>query len=300
MAILETAVLETSGLGKRYGRRWALSDCTLTIPAGRMTGLVGPNGAGKTTLLHLAVGLLTPSAGTIAVLGHRPAQDQEQLGRVGFVAQDTPTYAGLTVADHLSLGGWLNPRWDNAMAERRIGQLGLDRKQRAGKLSGGQRAQLTLTLALAKRPELLVLDEPVASLDPLARREFLQHLMEAVAEHEISVVLSSHLVADLERVCDYLVVLAASRVQVAGEVDGLLASHRRLTGERRDPARLPAGQQVIEASHAGRQSTFIVRTDSPVHDPSWTVTQLSLEDLVLAYMSQAGQSGRQAGLEVAR
>jgi ABC-2 type transport system ATP-binding protein len=299
-AILETTVLEASGLGKRYGRRWALSDCTLTVPPGRVTGLVGPNGAGKTTLLHIAVGLLTPTAGTISVLGHRPAEDAGQLGRVGFVAQDTPTYPGLTVADHLSLGRWLNPRWDNAMAERRIDQLGLDRKQRAGKLSGGQRAQLALTLALAKRPELLVLDEPVASLDPLARREFLQHLMEAVAEHEISVVLSSHLVADLERVCDYLIVLAASRVQVAGEVDDLLASHRRLTGERRDSARLPAGQQVIEASHTGRQSTFIVRTDSPVLDPSWTVTQLSLEDLVLAYMSQAGQPGRQAGLEALR
>ncbi|HEY1918302.1 MAG TPA: ABC transporter ATP-binding protein [Streptosporangiaceae bacterium] len=295
--ILDTAVLEASGLGKRYGRRWALSDCTLTIPAGRVTGLVGPNGAGKTTLLHLAVGLLTPTAGTIAVLRRRPAQDQEQLGRVGFVAQDTPTYAGLTVADHLSLGAWLNPRWDRAAAQRRIDQLGLDPGQRAGKLSGGQRAQLALTLAIAKRPDLLVLDEPVASLDPLARREFLAHLMQAVAEHEMSVLLSSHLVADLERVCDYLVVLAASRVQVAGAVDELLAAHCRLSGPRRDPAQLPAGQQVIEASHADRQSTFIVRTDGPVLDPSWTVTQLSLEDLVLAYMSVAGEPGRrQAGL----
>jgi ABC-2 type transport system ATP-binding protein len=292
--------VETSGLGKRYGRRWALSDCTLAIPAGRVVGLVGPNGAGKTTLLHIAVGLLAPSAGTISVLGHPPAADREQLGRVGFVAQDTPTYAGLTVADHLSLGRWLNPRWDAALAERRIDQLGLDRGQRAGKLSGGQRAQLALTLAIAKRPELLVMDEPVASLDPLARREFLQHLMEAVAEHEISVMLSSHLVADLERVCDYLVVLAASRVQVAGEVDDLLASHHRLTGPRRDPGRLPAGQQVIEASHTGRQSTFIVHADAPVLDPAWTVTQLSLEDLVLAYMSQAGAPASKPRMSVAR
>jgi ABC-2 type transport system ATP-binding protein len=281
-------VLTASGLGKRYGRRWALSDCTLSIPAGRVVGLVGPNGAGKTTLLHLAVGLLGPSAGTIEVLGGQPAESPAQLGRIGFVAQETPIYAALTVADHLRLGGWLNPGWDAEMAQRRIEKLSLDRHQRAGKLSGGQRAQLALTLALAKRPELLILDEPVASLDPLARREFLQHLMEAVAEHELSVVLSSHLVADLERVCDYLIVLVASRVQLAGEVDVLLASHHRLTGARRDPASLPADQEVIEASHTDRQSTLLVRSDSPIYDPSWTVEQVGMEDLVLAYMGQAG------------
>jgi ABC-2 type transport system ATP-binding protein len=281
-------VLTASGLGKRYGRRWALSDCTLSIPAGRVVGLVGPNGAGKTTLLHLAVGLLGPSAGTIEVLGGQPAESPAQLGRIGFVAQETPIYAALTVADHLRLGGWLNPGWAAEMAQRRIEKLSLDRHQRAGKLSGGQRAQLALTLALAKRPELLILDEPVASLDPLARREFLQHLMEAVAEHELSVVLSSHLVADLERVCDYLIVLVASRVQLAGEVDVLLASHHRLTGARRDPASLPADQEVIEASHTDRQSTLLVRSDSPIYDPSWTVEQVGMEDLVLAYMGQGG------------
>jgi ABC-2 type transport system ATP-binding protein len=283
-------VLKASGLGKRYGRRWALSDCTLSVPAGRVVGLVGPNGAGKTTLLHLAVGLLRPSTGTIEVLGGQPAESPAQLSRVGFVAQETPIYAGLTVADHLRLGSWLNPGWDADMAQRRIEQLGLDRHQRAGKLSGGQRAQLALTLALAKHPELLILDEPVASLDPLARREFLGHLMEAVAEHELSVVLSSHLVADLERVCDYLIVLVASRVQLAGEVEALLESHHRLTGPRRDPASLPADQQVIEASHTDRQSTLLVRSEGPIHDPAWTVEQVSMEDLVLAYMVQAGEA----------
>lgn len=151
------AVLEATGLGKRYGRRWALIDCTLAIPAGRVVGLVGPNGAGKTTLLHLAVGLLQPSAGTILVLGSQPAESPAQLGRVGFVAQETPTYAALSVADHLHLGAWLNPGWDSKLARRRIAQLGLDPNQRAGKLSGGQRAQLALTLAIAKRPELLIL-----------------------------------------------------------------------------------------------------------------------------------------------
>jgi ABC-2 type transport system ATP-binding protein len=297
-----TAVLEANGLGKQYGRRWALSDCSLAIPAGRVVGLVGPNGAGKTTLLQLAVGLLQPTAGTISVLGGRPAESPAQLGRVGFVAQDTPTYSGLSVADHLHLGAWLNPGWDAGLAERRIEQLDLDPKQRAGKLSGGQRAQLALTLAIAKRPQLLLLDEPVASLDPLARREFLQHLMEAVAEHELSVVLSSHLVGDLERVCDYLIVLVASRVRVTGEVDELLATHHRLTGPRRDPCSLPSNQEVIEASHTDVQSTFIVASDGPIFDPAWTVSQVSLEDVVLAYMGQARDAGkvRRSSLSVLR
>jgi ABC-2 type transport system ATP-binding protein len=292
--VLAAPVLEARSLGQRYGRRRALTDCTLTIPAGHVVGLVGPNGAGKTTLLNLAVGLLRPTTGTIEVLGGRPASGPAQLARVGFVAQDTPTYAGLSVADHLRLGAHLNPGWDAGLAAGRIEALGLDPAQRAGQLSGGQRAQLALTLAIAKRPELLLLDEPVASLDPLARREFLQGLMAAVAEHELSVVLSSHLVADLERVCDYLIVLVAGRVQVAGETDQLLATHHLLTGARRDPAALPASQQVIQASHTDRQSTFLIRTGAPVLDPAWTVSQVGLEDLVLAYMSQAAPAGHRS------
>ena len=236
------------------------------------------------------------------MLGGEPASGPGQLAKVGFVAQDTPVYAGLSVADHLRLGAHLNPAWDAAYAERRIDRIGFDPAQRAGKLSGGQRAQLALTLAIAKRPRVLILDEPVASLDPLARREFLQDLMEAVAEQEISVVLSSHLVADLERVCDYLIVLAASRVQIAGDVDALIASHHRLIGPRRDPASLPSDQEVIQASHTDRQSTLIVQTRHPVLDPTWTVEQLSMEDLVLAYMSQAANGHRSARptLEVQR
>ena len=234
-------VIQASGLGKAYRRTWALRDCTLAIPEGHVVGLVGPNGAGKTTLLRLATGMLTPTHGTITVLGERPADGPAQLARVGFVAQDTAVYARLTVADHLRLGAWLNPGWDDNLARQRIRRLALDPKQRAGSLSGGERAQLALTLAMAKRPEVLILDEPVASLDPLARREFLQGLMEAVAEQRLSIVLSSHLVADLERVCDYLVVLVASKVRVAGEVSDLLASHHRLSGPRRDPGSLAGG-----------------------------------------------------------
>ena len=290
-----TAILETSGLSKRYGRRfrfrnaapggpWALRDCSLAVPEGKVVGLVGPNGAGKTTLLQLAVGLLTPTSGTIRVLGRRPAENPPQLGRVGFLAQDAPVYAGLSVAGHLRMGSYLNPGWDRQAAERRVTRVGLDPRQRAGRLSGDQRAQLALTLAIAKRPELLLLDEPVASLDPRARRQFLQSLMEVVAAEGVSVVLSSHLVADLERVCDYLIVLVGSRVRLAGEISSVLASHHRVSGPRRDAETLPASMQVIEQSHAGRQSTFLVRCESPVIDPAWTVKPVSLDDLVIAYI----------------
>jgi ABC-2 type transport system ATP-binding protein len=292
-----TAAIEAHGLGKRYGHRWALADCTLTIPTGHVAGLVGPNGAGKTTLISLATGMLAPTTGTIEVLGGLPASGPGQLARVGYVAQDTPTYAGLSVADHLRLGAHLNPCWDAGLARRRIEQLSLDPKQKAGRLSGGQRAQLALTLALAKRPELLILDEPIASLDPVARREFLQVLMHVTAEQELSVVMSSHLVADLERVADYLVVLVASRVRIDGEVDDLLATHHLLTGPRRAAATLPASQEVITDSHTGRQSTFLVRSSEPIIDPAWTPEEVSLEDLVLAYMGHA-ESPQTQRLEV--
>jgi ABC-2 type transport system ATP-binding protein len=286
-----TAVLHASGLTKRYGRRQALSDCNLSIPAGHVVGLVGPNGAGKTTLLQLAVGMLAPTSGTITVVGGQPAADPRQLAKVGYVAQDTPTYAGLSIADHLRFGAHTNPGWDQQVAADRIAMLGLDPAQKAGKLSGGQRAQLALTVAIAKRPELLVLDEPVASLDPLARREFLQSLMTFLAEHKASVILSSHLVTDLERVCDYLIVLTASRVRIAGEVEELLATHVRLIGPRTDTTALGDGIDVIEASHTDRQSTLIVRTSAPIEDPKWTIEPLNLEDLVLAYMVQAARTG---------
>ncbi|MEU3750941.1 MULTISPECIES: ABC transporter ATP-binding protein [Streptomyces] len=297
-----SAVFRAQGLGKRYKQRWALQNCNLDVPAGRVVGLVGPNGAGKSTLLNLASGMLTPTAGTIEVCGGRPAAGVEQLAKVGFVAQDTPVYAALSVADHLDLGKRLNPNWDDAVARDRIRRLGLDPKQKAGKLSGGQRAQLALTLGIAKRPELLILDEPVAALDPLARREFMQDLMEAVAEHELSVVLSSHLVSDVERTCDYVIVLVDSQVQVAGDIDDLVACHHRLTGPRRDPDTLPAGQHVITASHTDRQTTLLVRTDTAVHDPSWTVSPLGLEDIVLAYMTRPADAVRDTrpALEVLR
>jgi ABC-2 type transport system ATP-binding protein len=278
-------ILSARGLGKKYKRKWALSGCTLEIEPGHVTGLVGPNGAGKSTLLNIASGMLEPTTGTVEVCGGVPGSGPEQLAKVGYVAQNTPVYANLSIEDHLELGARLNPNWDSGLADQRLERLGLDPKQHAGKLSGGQRAQLALTMGIAKRPELLLLDEPVAALDPLARREFLQDLMEAVAEHGVSVVMSSHLVADLERVCDQLVVLVDSQVRISGDVEDLLATHHRLTGPRRDVDTLPSDQQVVSASHTDRQTTLVVRTEAPILDPAWTVGRLSLEDLVLEYMS---------------
>ncbi|GAA2606645.1 ABC transporter ATP-binding protein [Paractinoplanes durhamensis] len=291
-----TSAAITKNLTKRYGRKTALADCSLDIPAGHVVGLVGPNGAGKSTLLQLICGQLAPTAGSLTVLDGPPVTGSP---RIGFVAQDTPVYGNLSIEDHLRLGRHLNPSWDDDLARERIERLDLDPKQKAGKLSGGQRAQLALTLAIAKRPELLLLDEPVAALDPLARREFLQGLMEYVAETGTSVVMSSHLVADLERVCDYLIVLVKSKVRVTGEVEELLASHHRVTGARVDPEKLGPGRTVVQARHTDVQSSLVVRSTAPIEDPAFTVDGIDLEDLVLAYMSEAG-NGRDRILEKQR
>jgi ABC-2 type transport system ATP-binding protein len=280
-----SSALETTGLGKRYRRTWALRDCTLQLPRGRIAALVGPNGAGKTTLLHLAVGLLAPTTGTVRVLGQVPGSGPDLLARVGFVAQGAPLYGDLTGAELLLMGAALNRRFDLGPARDRLAGLGVPLDRRADRLSGGQRAQLALAMALAKRPELLLLDEPVASLDPLARREFLQALMGSVAEQDLTVLLSSHLLADLERVCDYLIVLQAARVQVLGPVDDLLERHKLLVGPRRDPDRIAGVAAVIRATHTDRQSTLLVRTDGRVRDPALAVGDVTLEDLVLAYLA---------------
>jgi len=289
-----TPVLQTEGLGKRYGRHTALADCTLNIPPGRIVGLVGPNGAGKSTLLGLTCGLIAPTTGTIKVLGNKPAASAAQLAKVGFVAQDTPVYTNLSIADHLQMGARLNPGWDHELANGRIRQLGLDPHHKAGQLSGGQRAQLALTIAAAKRPQLLIFDEPVAALDPLARRAFLQNLMEVVVEINTSIILSSHLLSDLERVADYLVLLAGGRVQLAGEVDELLATHYRLTGARGELDSLPDEIEVVTAEHTPRQSTLLVHTNVPVPHTISGAEHIDLEDMVLAYMTQA--SNHAAGL----
>jgi ABC-2 type transport system ATP-binding protein len=288
-------VLEADGLGRRYGGRWALRDCTLRLPAGRVAALVGPNGAGKSTLLHLAVGLQRPDAGTVRVFGAEPYENTAALADLGFVAQETPVYRDFTAAELIRMGGKLNRRWDAVLARDRLAQLGIPPRTPVGKLSGGQRAQVALALALAKRPRLLLLDEPVASLDPLARREFLQSLMGSVADSGTTVLLSSHILADLERSCDFLVVLRTGRVRLSGAVDDLVASHRQLVGPRHLGGPIDGVASVVQARHTDRQSTLLVRTDGPVADRSWTVHELTLEDLILAYLAdQDARAGHQA------
>jgi ABC-2 type transport system ATP-binding protein len=218
-------IVEASGLGKRYGGTWALRECTLEIPAGRVAALVGPNGAGKSTLLNLAVGLSAPSAGQVTVLGGRPAGSPAALDGIAFVAQDTPLYKNLPVADMIYLTRSLNRHFDQPYARARLDELGIPLKRKAGKLSGGQQAQLALTLALARRPKLLVLDEPVAMLDPVARHDFMATVLAAASVHGVSVLLSSHVLTELERVANYLIVLARGRVRLAGQLDDLLAAH---------------------------------------------------------------------------
>ena len=273
----------TQGLGKRYGSKWALRDCTIEVPEGSVTALVGPNGAGKTTLLQLAVGLTRPSAGHVTVLGLSP-RDPALLPRVGFVGQEHPLHRGFTVAETLKLGRKLNPGWDDALAHERLQRLDLPLDRTVGRLSGGQRAQVALTVALAKRPELLLLDEPVASLDPLARREFLNALMEAVSETGVTVVLSSHIVAELERVCDHLVILAQARAELAGPIDEIVAGHRLLTGPRTDAVAVARMHDVIRERHTERQTTLLVRADGHVYDADWELHEVDLEEIVLAYL----------------
>jgi ABC-2 type transport system ATP-binding protein len=285
-------VIETCALAKRYRRTWALRECSVAIPAGRVVALVGPNGAGKTTLLNLAAGLLRPSGGTITVLGGQlPGSAPARTG-IGFVAQDAPLYGHLSVADMLHLARNLNATWDWQRAEARIAGLGipLDRKVRA--LSGGQRAQLALTIAIAKRPELLILDEPLASLDPLARHDFMASLMAAVAEDGLSVVFSSHVVSELERIADYLVVLNGGRLQLAGDVGGLLATHRIFTGAGGDVTFDSQRHAVVHLTQAGAMANLLVRTSAP-GDPApagWQSHPATLEDVVLGYLRDPGAS----------
>ncbi|MFI9327868.1 ABC transporter ATP-binding protein [Kitasatospora sp. NPDC052868] len=288
-----TPVLEAVKLGMRYGRHHALTDVDLNVPPGRVIGLVGPNGAGKSTLLQLACGLITPSSGTIRVLGDTPAAGPAHLAKVGFVAQDTPVYADLSVADHLRMGARLNPGWDADLARRRLARIDLDPRHRGGRLSGGQRAQLALTIAAAKRPELLIFDEPAAALDPLARHAFLDHLMESVTELGAAAVLSSHALPDVERVCDHLIVLAGSRVQLAGDVADLLDRHVRVTARRTDLAALPGGAEtILRTDRTEHESTAVVRADRALlAGGPWAVAEVGLEELVLAYLGRVEQPG---------
>jgi ABC-2 type transport system ATP-binding protein len=281
-----TPVIETRGLTKRYRKVTALSEATITVPEGRISALIGPNGAGKTTLLRVLAGLARPTVGEVAVLGGTPRQDPAFLAGIGFLAQEIPLYRRFTAEDHISIGARLNPRWDGASARQRLTALGIRLDQAAGTLSGGQRAQLALALTLAKRPGLLLLDEPVAALDPLARRHFLGTLADAVAAGGLTVVLSSHLVVDLERVCDHLILLSASRVQLCGDLDMLLAEHQVLVGPRKDTTAIEKAHTLVQAVRTARQTTLLIRRSGPVIDPAFEAADVSLEELVLGYMGQ--------------
>jgi len=283
-------VIESTGLGKRYGSTWALRECSMAIPDGHVVALVGPNGAGKTTLLNLAVGLTRPSAGTVTVLGGTPAGSPAARDGIAFVAQDAPLHKNLSVADMLHLTRNLNLRFDQGYAKARLGQLAIPLDRKAGKLSGGQQAQLALTLALSRRPQLLVLDEPMASLDPLARHDFMATVMAAVADDGVSVVLSSHALAELERVADYLVILSSGSVQVAGEVDDLLACHRVLSGPDAEANGYAEHLDVVHALHSKSQAHLLTRTDGSAEPvpPGWRARPISLEELALAYLREPG------------
>jgi ABC-2 type transport system ATP-binding protein len=281
-----SAVIETQELSKRYRRVTALCDCSVTVPEGRICALIGPNGAGKTTLLRLLAGLARPTGGTVCVLGGAPRQDPAFLAEIGYLAQEIPLYRRLTAEDHIRAGAHLNPRWDALSVRTRLADLNIPPDRAVGTLSGGQRAQVALALTLAKRPRLLLLDEPVAALDPLARRHFLGTLTAAMADSggELTVVLSSHLIADLERVCDHIILLAESRVQLCGDIETLLAEHRVLVGPRKDTSALERTHTVVHAVRTARQATMLVRLGGPVFDPAYEASDVDLEELVLGYM----------------
>ena len=282
-----TAALAAHGLGRRYGKVWALRECSLELPRGCVAALVGPNGAGKTTLLEIGVGILEQSEGEIRVLGEEVrGQAVSLLRRIGFVAQDAPLYRDFTVEEMLCFGAHLNSRWDAELARGRLRELRIPLERRCGRLSGGQQAQVALTLAVAKRPELLILDEPVARLDPLARREFLESLMQIVADGEVTIVLSSHLISDLERVCDHLVLITEGSVRLVGDTEDLLAEHWVLSGPRRDLEDFGQRLDVVDSRFTERQMTLLVRGPRTVLDPRFTVSGVDLEELVLAYLRQ--------------
>lgn len=288
--------IQINNLGKRYGSFWALKDCTITVPQGSLSALVGPNGAGKTTLLKLLAGVNSPSAGNATVLGQTPSQSSAYLSQIGYLAQQIPLYNQMTVAKHLGMGAHIDTHWDNDMAVKRLQELKIPFDRPVGKLSGGQRAQVGLALALAKRPKLLLLDEPVAALDPLARSNFLTSLSHAVADAngELTVIMSSHLLADLEQICDYLIVLATGQTQLCGTIEDVLATHKQLIGPRINSTPQNSSFTVIKQSSSERETMLFVRLNNPsFHDPGWRVHDVDIEDIVLAYMDEGAQKGEE-------
>ncbi|MFJ3671910.1 ABC transporter ATP-binding protein [Streptomyces sp. NPDC090106] len=281
-----TAALAAAGLGLRYGRRGAaLDDCSFRLPAGRISALVGPNGAGKSTLLAIAAGLLRPTAGTLTVLGTAPGEARD---RIAYLAQNKPLYPQLTVAETLRMGAELNPgHWDGAHARQIVDQGSLDPKARVRSLSGGQRTRVALALALGKRPDLMLLDEPMADLDPLARHELMGTLMADAAERGTTVLMSSHIVAELADACDHLLLLGDGRIRLGGGIDDLLGAHSLVTGRGTADDLTGAGHTVVESRATGRGLTALIRREGPVAG-TWATEQPSLEELLLAHLRSPG------------
>jgi ABC-2 type transport system ATP-binding protein len=283
--------IKASGLGKQYGSFWALKNCDIALPKGSVSALVGPNGAGKTTLLKLLASLNKPSSGQVAVLGSSPEQTAAYLSTVGYLAQDVPLYKHVSAAGHFAIGAHMDTQWDNDLAVSRLNELNIPLNKPVGKLSGGQRAQVGLAMALAKKPKVLLLDEPVAALDPLARIEFLTSLTQAVtdAEGELTIIMSSHLLADLERICDHVIILASGQTQLCDDIDQVLQTHMLLVGPRtKDTAN--HAYTIIKESHAASQTHLLVRLNDPkFHSPQWHMQEVDIEEIVLAYMGQSKQ-----------
>jgi ABC-2 type transport system ATP-binding protein len=292
-------VLESFGLGVTYRGTWALRDCTLAVPEGHIVALVGSNGAGKTTLLHCVVGLATPTTGEVTVLGGVEAGSPDALDRVAFVAQEAPLYHHITVREMLTVAANLNQHFDRNLAEARLASLDIPLKRRVGRLSGGQQAQLALALALARQPDLIVLDEPLARLDPLARHEVMAVVMSAVAEQGLSVIFSSHVVAELERVADYLILMSHGRVQMTGAIDDILSTHVVLSGPTDEAEHVAELFTIVQTQHAGRQTQFVARIDGPSEFPNgWMAENISLDELVLAYLREPSASAMTGPLAV--
>jgi ABC-2 type transport system ATP-binding protein len=291
-------VLEATGLGRRFRRKWALQDCTLAIPSGRVAALVGPNGAGKSTLLRIAAGLIPPSTGSLKFLGADPQSEAHGLRqRIGYLDQDRPMYSSFRVKEILHFGRSSNPTWNMDIAERHLARLNIPLNARVSNLSGGQQAQVALTVCLAKEPELLLLDEPAAELDPVAREDLLRLLMHQVAESGSSVVLSTHALNDVSAICDFVVVLAHSRVVLANDIEFVLESHRLLSAVHDKRLALPPGVTVIDEQHSAREASVLARIELPFFDSVWTVEQPTLEEIVMAYLRMGASPQVEIGVE---
>ena len=280
--------LSAESVRKAYRRRgpWALEDVSLRVPSGALALLVGPNGAGKSTLIRGWMGFERVTSGRMAVYGLDPWRSRgEALRRVGYVAQGTPVYRRLSVADHVAMARSARPTFQADKARARLVGLGIPLEAKAGRLSGGQQAQLWLSLAIAMRCDVLLLDEPLASLDPLARREFMTSLVEAAQARGTTVLLSTHSVADIGDSFSYLIVLGSGRTMIDGPIDLILSTHATAS-ERPPEGVVPVGTFPMSD---GRPATLVRASSASGVGPG--LQPASLGDVVMGYLaSEKGSS----------